>query len=253
MYQKYRLRSNFTRLLNRSILALVVLVMTFIILGSAAFGANEIKNQDKAEVLKRMQLFQGTNKGYELDKAFTRAQGAVMLLRLLGWDDEAAKYDGKLAFADVKKSHWAAKFIFYANSKGLVRGVTNAKFAPDENMNGSQFIALTLRALGYMNAEPGKALELAETSGLLEGKDAERLIGKKIFLRDDMVVIAYSALITKMNNSDKTLLQKLVEDDYSVNKEAALASGLYKEKTDLLNSKDPLDQIEAAIRKALNP
>jgi hypothetical protein len=255
MYKMPRLKPNAKPLLNRSLLVLVMSFMILLTVGSVVFGAKEMLNQDKADVLKGMQLFQGTDKGYELDKAFTRAQGAVMLLRLIGWEDEAIKVDGNLTFTDVKKSHWAAASISYANSKGLVRGISNTKFAPEELMSGSQFIALTLRALGYSNAEPAKAIELAEKSGLLDSKEATRLVDKKIFLRDDMVAVAYSALITKLNNSDITLLQKLVEDDHSVNKESALASGLYKEKTDTdhLPSNDPLDQIEAAIRKALNP
>jgi hypothetical protein len=254
MYKISRVKTDGMPLLKRSLLLLIVFFMILLTVGSVIFGANKTMNQDKADVLKGLKLFQGTDQGYELDKAFTRAQGVVMLLRLLGWEDEAVKYDGKLAFTDIKKSYWAATSISYANSKGLVKGVSNTKFAPEESMSGSQFIALALRALGYNNADPAKAMELAEISGLLNSKDAMSLIEKKIFLRDDMVAVAYQTLITKIKNSDKTLLQKLVEDDHSINKESALASGLYKEKIDanLLESSDPLDQIEAAIREALN-
>ncbi|RKP51563.1 S-layer homology domain-containing protein [Cohnella endophytica] len=241
-------------LLNRRNIVLAAFVLALLLTKSMVFGANEIMNQQKADTLKAMRLFQGTNDGYELDKAFTRAQGSVMLIRLLGWEDKAKTAGGKPAFTDVKKSHWAAAFIAYANSKGLVRGISNSQFAPEETMSGAQFIALTLRALGYSQAEPANAMELAVKSGLLDGKDAKLLTEKKPFLRDDMVAVAYGALTTKMNNSDKTLLQKLVEDDRSVNKQSALDSGLYKEKTtEPLRSNDPLDQIEYAIRKALNP
>ncbi|MDQ0192464.1 S-layer homology domain-containing protein [Paenibacillus wynnii] len=240
-------------MMKRAIPSILVVVMTFLIINSAVFGANEIKNQNMADILKQLQLFQGSNQGYELDKVFTRAQGAVMLLRLLGWEDEAVQYGGHSKFTDVRTSHWAAATIAYASSKGLVKGVTNLKFAPNEVMNGSQFITLTLRALGYTNAEPRVVLDLAITSGLLEAETAKNLIGKKVFLRDDMVAVAYSALQTKMFNSDMTLLQKLVDIDHTVAKEAALVSGLYRESPTIQNSSDPMDQIEAAIRKALHP
>jgi hypothetical protein len=241
---------------TRSIAAGVLFVMAFIIMSSAVFGAGDVKSQAKADVLNRLQLFQGTNKGYELDKSFTRAQGTVMLLRLLGQEDEAIIAGGQPAFTDIKKSHWAAAHISYANNNGLVKGISAAKFAPDQTMNGSQFIALTLRALGYTSADPKNALELSGTSGLLAGKDASTFIGKKVFLRDDMVAVAYSALSTKMNNSTMTLLQKLVEIDHSVSPQVAIGSGLYiptAVQTQLQNSSDPLDQIEGALRKALNP
>jgi hypothetical protein len=249
----YRFKSSFAPPSIRNILTFDMLVMILVSAGTVAFGADEIKNQDKAEVLKRLQLFQGTNNGYDLDKVFTRAQGAVMLLRLFGWEDEAIKADENSAFTDAKKPHWAASFISYAYNKGLVKGVTDTKFATEEAMNGSQFIALTLRALGYMKAEPAQALEFAGTSGLLDADDTARLIGKKIFLRDDMIEVAYHALTTKLSSSEKTLLQKLVEDDHAVNLDVALATGLYKESINLPKSEDPLDQIESAIRKALNP
>jgi len=242
------------RRLPRSIAAGVLFVMNFIIMGSVVFGAGEVNSQAKADVLNRLQLFQGTNKGYELDRSFTRAQGTVMLLRLLGREDEAMNAGGQPAFTDIKKSHWAAAHISYANNNGLVKGISAAKFAPDQTMSGSQFIALTLRALGYTSADPKNALELSGTSGLLTGKDASALIGTKVFLRDDMVAVAYSALTTKMNNSNMTLLQKLVEVDHSVSPQAAIASGLYTATAvQTQKSSDPLDQIESALRKALNP
>jgi len=234
--------------------AALVVFMSLIMTGSIVFGGGAgVRNQNKAAALQHMQLFQGSNQGYDLDEVFTRAQGAVMLLRLLGWEDEALLSGGKTIFTDVAVSHWAAASISYANGKGLVKGVASSRFAPNETMTGTQFIALVLRALGYTGAEPGNALELGQSSGLLDAGEAAELKGKKLFLRDDMVGIAYKALATRMSNSDKTLLQKLVEVDRSVSLAAALDSGLYKEQTSPAVSGDPLDQIEAALRNALRP
>jgi len=247
-------KTNYKHLWKSGLPALLVLILIFVLSGPVAFGGTgAIQHQEQAAVLQQLQLFQGSTQGFDLDKVFTRAQGSVMLLRLLGWEDEALKAGVKTNFSDVQASHWAASSIAYANSKGLVKGVSGTRFAPNETMNGAQFITLSLRALGYTAAEPGKALEWCGISGLLADGEAAELIGQKVFLRDDMVAIAYKALSTKMYNSDKTLLQKLVEEDGSVSKAAALASGLYKEQPAAAVSNDPMDQIEAALRQALKP
>ncbi|WP_379128153.1 S-layer homology domain-containing protein [Paenibacillus sp. sgz500958] len=229
-----------------------ILLLTSLIGSSAVSGASAVRNTDKAIALQGMQLFRGSSLGYELDKGFTRAQGSVMLLRLLGWEDEALSYGGKTSFTDLKATHWAAPSIAYASSKGLVKGMTANTFAPDAAMSGRQFIALTLRALGYANADPANALTLAEASGLLTFDEIAKLGGTQIFLRDDMVGVAYNALSTKLNGSSQTLLQKLVDEDHAVTREAALASGLYKEAAKAVTSGDPLDVIESAIRDALH-
>ncbi|WP_175532479.1 S-layer homology domain-containing protein [Paenibacillus sp. yr247] len=203
--------------------------------------------------MKKLQLFQGTERGYELDQTFTRAQGATMLLRLFGWESAADNAQGLTSpFTDVPTVHWAAKSVAFAYEKALVHGITNEQFAPNASMTGAQFIALTMRALGYTEAEPQQASELAASSGLLSATDAKQFAQAAVFRRDDMVAIAYSAIQTKLKGSERTLLQKLVEDDKAVSAEAAVASGLFKKPAaEVEPGGDPMDQIEAAIKDAL--
>ncbi len=72
-----------------------------------------------------------------------------------------------------------------------MHGVTNEAFAPDASITGAQFLALTLRALGYAEAEPQQASELAASSGLLSANDAKQFAQGAVFRRDDMVAVAY--------------------------------------------------------------
>ena len=65
------------------IIALIILV----ILPTSIFAS--IENTDKAQVLNELGLFQGTNNGYELDRAPTRTEAGVMLIRLLGVEKQA--------------------------------------------------------------------------------------------------------------------------------------------------------------------
>lgn len=56
---------------------------------TATAGAANFTNC--ADRLKDVGLFQGTNQGYQLDKAPTRAEASAMLVRLLGKEAEAEK------------------------------------------------------------------------------------------------------------------------------------------------------------------
>lgn len=66
-------------------LALAVLCVMSLALYASASDFDGI-----AQELKDVGLFQGTDTGFELDRAPTRAESAVMLVRLLG-----ARRDGK--------------------------------------------------------------------------------------------------------------------------------------------------------------
>ena len=205
---------------------------------SAAVSTNP---NTAANVLAGLGLFKGTHAGYDLDQGVTRAQGAVMLLRLLGQEAEAERAALHSEFADID-GHWAAAHIAYASSKGFVRGVASNRYEPDLEMTGSQFVALTLRALGYNDAEPDQSVELGQAVGLLN--QWQSLDG--VFHRDSMVVIAYQALSVRLKDRDITLIGRLVEEDKAVPVDKAVASGLYA-----VESKDPMDLIEHALRDAL--
>ena len=65
-----------------------IAILSALILTGTATAATEIQQQD-AIFLDELGLFQGTEQGYELDRTMTRAEGAVMLVRLLGGEAEA--------------------------------------------------------------------------------------------------------------------------------------------------------------------
>ena len=85
---------------------------------TATAGAANFTNC--ADRLKDVGLFQGTNQGYQLDKAPTRAEASAMLVRLLGKEAEAEKLTytapftgsdaGALARVLLKRPNRANKF-----------------------------------------------------------------------------------------------------------------------------------------------
>ena len=227
----------------------LVMILVFAFSSIAIIQADNIRNTSKAEELKLLGLVQGTGNGYNLDKTFTRAEGAVMIIRLSGAEKEALAYKEKSIFTDVSGSYWAVNYISYAYKNNLVKGVSGQKYSPDTLMTGAQFITLVLRTLGYREASPETAFPLAVQSGLLSLKRAEELTKKDTFLRDDMIEVTYNSLCTIVKGSPKTLLQKLVEDKMVIDKQIALKSGLYVESS-LMDKID--DAISEELKKASN-
>jgi len=96
-------------------------------------------------------LFSGSAGSFDLDSPLTRAQGVVMTLRLLGKEAEAKAGTADIAFSDVPD--WAKPYVAYAVQNGIASGLSADKFGADDPMSAAQFIAFTLRALGYKDGE----------------------------------------------------------------------------------------------------
>ena len=106
-----------------------------------------------ADQLKDLGLFQGTEQGYELDRAPTRAEAATMLVRLLGKEDEAKALDYAAPFTDL--AGWEKPYVQYLYENGLTTGVTETTFKPDQGCSAQMYTTFLLRALGYSDAANG--------------------------------------------------------------------------------------------------
>ena len=72
-------------------LFLLVVILSAILLSATAFATDANLSGDavsSAEALKELDLFRGTDKGFELEKPMTRAEAAAMLVRFLGAEEE---------------------------------------------------------------------------------------------------------------------------------------------------------------------
>ena len=181
-------------------------------------------SKSHADILNELGLFKGTEKGYELEQQFTRAQGATMLVRLLGKEEQALSSETEGVFSDVAADNWAAPYVEYCYNNGITKGTGNNSYSPDEPMSASQYITLVLRALGYESAEPETADLMAVECGMLLGSEALEILQMPVFNRDKMVFISYRALTTDMTDG-KTLIEKLI-DNKAVDKSTATELGL---------------------------
>ena len=165
-----------------------------------------------ADQLKDLGLFQGTEQGYELDRAPTRAEAATMLVRLLGKEGEAKTLDYTAPFTDL--ADWEKPYVQYLYDNGLTTGATATTFEPEEGCSAQMYTTFLLRALGYSDAEAGdftyaQAVSFGESIGLVDYANCNQ----DTFLRDHVAAMSLTALDTPVKGDENTvLLEKLVAD-----------------------------------------
>ena len=92
----------------------------------------------------------------------TRAMFVTILYRLKG--SPAA---GSAAFSDVTAGEWYSDAVAWASENGIVSGVSETEFAPDENITREQLAAMMLR---YATAE-GFDVSVGESTNILSYAD----------------------------------------------------------------------------------
>ena len=130
--------------MNKWLRAVCVGAAAAAMLTASAFAANYTHCADS---LHEMGLFQGTQNGYDLDRTPTRAEAAVMLVRLLGKEAEAKALTYTAPFTDLKG--WEKPYVQYLYSNGLANGTNRTTFNPTGKCTAQMYAVFLLRALGY--------------------------------------------------------------------------------------------------------
>jgi len=189
----------------RFLVALLVVLMSLALFSGQALASTY---DHCASALQAMGLFKGSTTGFELDRQATCAEGAVMLVRLLGAEEEALKGSYSHPFKDVPA--WASPHIAYMYEKGLTKGTSATTFTPQGICDLKMFSTFILRALGYSEAAGdftyATAADFAWELGLVD-----LFTGSGAFLRDNMAAISYTALFAPTKGADSTLLAQLIE------------------------------------------
>ena len=213
-------------ILKKGIISLFVIFSTAFSCPVTAYPAEAAR--EPAEILYSMGLFVGTGTDasggpvYELDRAPTRQEAAVMLVRLLGKEPEAAGGAWTHPFSDVDA--WADKYVGYAYTMGLVLGVEDNKLGAGQEISAAEYLTFVLRALGYSDSKGDFSWKTANVFsagiGLTSGE-----YGAAGFTRGDIAEISLKALSQKLKNTDTSLIQSLV-NAAAVTKAQAIGAGL---------------------------
>lgn len=193
--------------MNKWLRAVCVGAAAAAMLTVSAFAANYTNCADS---LHEMGLFQGTQNGYDLDRTPTRAEAAVMLVRLLGKEAEAKALTYTAPFTDLKG--WEKPYVQYLYSNGLANGTNRTTFNPTGKCTAQMYAVFLLRALGYSDTADfsyANAIETAREQGIYD----TGIINVQNFLRDDAAAASYTVLSVSPKNSEGTLLDQLVSEN----------------------------------------
>ena len=163
-----------------------------------------------ARALKDLGLFKGVSENdFDLMRAPTRVEAMVMLIRILGKENEALSGNYQHPFVDVVD--WADRYIGYAYASGLTKGVSDTMYGSGD-ASASMFLTFVLRALGYSDTDGqdftwDNPFALAQQIGILTDK-----VDIMNFWRADVATVAFSALSAKLKGTDMTLAQKLISE-----------------------------------------
>ena len=201
--------------MKKKIVSLFLALSLAFSLSVPALAATPEEAQDDAELLYNLGLFLGSSTNpdgtpnFALDRAPTRAEAVTILVRPLGAEDEALAGTWNTPFTDVPT--WAQPYVGYAYNKGYTNGVSSTTFGSSNAVSTAQFLTFLLRSLGYQDGVDftwEAPWALTDQLGVTNG---EYNASTTTFLRADAVTVSASALYAPVKNSDKTLLQTLLD------------------------------------------
>ncbi len=175
-----------------------------------------IDNDDYEFYAQRLQsvgLFKGTDKGFDLSRTPTRIEGAVMLTRLLGGEQEALSKLYYHPFKDVSMV-WEKPYAGYLYQYKLSNGVSQDEFGSAVKLDSNTYITFLIRVLGYSDKNGADfswegSLEKARELGMVSDNYYEILKNGE-FNRGHMVKLTYLTLFEKMRGKGITLLEDLI-------------------------------------------
>ncbi|MCL2587913.1 MAG: S-layer homology domain-containing protein [Oscillospiraceae bacterium] len=176
------------------------------------FSADLVNFEDFARDLNALGLFQGVGGGnFALDRAPTRAEALVMLIRLLGAEEAALAGSYTHPFTDV--SGWATPYIAFAYEYGLTNGTSSTTFGPNAAATAQQYVTFVLRALGYSDA-PGGDFTFANALnfGMNQVGVWHPILADGPFLRGHVAAVSFLGVAAFMADEDYMLLEVLVAE-----------------------------------------
>lgn len=192
-------------------ITLVTSIILTLLLSNMQFAQENNQYLEEANMLKKLNVFQGSDAGFELERAPTRLEGGVMFVRLLGAEQEAVENNYSHPFTDVPD--WGSPYVGYMYKMGLTQGISDTQFGSDDNMIAKSYATFLLRALGYDDSQGdfswSTALEYSQEVKLID-ESFNSSLDNTTFLRDHVAKFSLNVLSTNLKNNTDTLSDKLI-------------------------------------------
>ena len=190
---------------------LALLFTTLLLTAALCVTASASDFDAVAEDLSAIGMFRGTASGFELDRAPTRSEAAIMLVRLYGAEEKAkTAYEAgeiKHPFTDV--SEFTSPYVAWLYTNGITNGTSATTFGSARKCSAQNYVVFLLRALGYKDGtdfQYADAMTFAQEKGFY---DPVMFPGD--FLRDDLAALTYQALAADLADGSTYLLDSLVK------------------------------------------
>lgn len=163
---------------------------------------------DAVEKLSEFSIINGYEDGtFRPNNTITRAEFAKIIVAMANLYQ---KTNTGYTFKDVS-GHWAKEYITIAQEKGIINGVSNDMFAPDDNVTYEQALKMIVCALGYgedaetIGGYPNGYIEMANDIGIISRVD---FVNDNYATRGDIALIVEDALMVPFysigNSNGKT-------------------------------------------------
>ena len=191
---------------------LAFLCALLLLTGAVPFAAaQEGETLRAADALHTLGLINGTGtSGYALESPATRAQAAVLLVRLAGAQQDAAADNWFSGYRDVPA--WASRAVHYAVHQGWIDSPASAglDFHPDTAITADEWFTFLLRMLGYDDDAagdffPDSAALFAQHIGLTPQASTGSLSRGQLF------VLLESALCFSYKDGSATVISRLID------------------------------------------
>ena len=195
----------------KKLLAVIVTVCLLATMTIPAFAA-----ASDAEICEKLSILKGEGAGVTdeyLAKGTNRFQAALLYLRLIGLEDEALAFTGEDNFDDaglIYKGGQRVLAYLKANPELGWLGIGGNKFDPTGAASAQMIYKVMLEALGY---KQGEDFEWAEVKDFAAKIGLSKIADVTELTNNDVAIAIVEALKAKVKGSDKTLAQKLIEDD----------------------------------------
>lgn len=165
--------------------------------------------EDAADELYIYGLFKGGSNGFDLSGDSTKAQAAIMIVRLFGAEDDVLKGSFSHPFSDVPV--WASDYVGYLYQKGIDIAESPTVLGA-KNIDLDEFLVLMIQSLGYedldISASTEEVFDYAIKIGLLTADEKAQLNDTE-FDRGTMVYVSRKALNTFIAGTETTLFSDL--------------------------------------------
>ena len=185
----------------------------------------QIEYKEEVEVLTGIGVLEGYEGGaFQPGRNVTRAQACAIVARLLLTRKVADSLPvDSTGFKDVPISHWAANYIAFCVSQEIVVGYGDGRFGPNNDVKGSEFAIMIMRALGIGDAKRWEGANW-QMFAILDGQNFGILTTGVNYTapatREETAVYAFRGLLHSPSGKDSEKIlgiveYEIVEDDGS--------------------------------------